>query len=236
MRTRKFKQPNAQIHGAFAETTILPGEDPREFDELLSALVEEWTPVGPTEEDAVLTIAKCKWRKRRVQLFFQAELLKKSVDPNHPAYNETLGVLAFAAFVANDPETAFEKYASRCLTKDKIEYLKGKFRLCDFESTSEWTEAITKELTSDLLRASRIPSELADKAALLRSSLALSPDLIEQELALEERLDAMIDRAIKRLVHTKMMKQMMGQVSAEQADDLTGVRNSKPSRLGKTVN
>jgi hypothetical protein len=46
----KVKRPNALKHGAFAETAIVPGEDPREFEELFSALVEEWTPVGPTEE------------------------------------------------------------------------------------------------------------------------------------------------------------------------------------------
>jgi hypothetical protein len=63
MNKRKGNHPNALKHGAFAKTTILPGEDPREFEELHSALIEEWTPVGPTEEDAVLTIARGVWRK-----------------------------------------------------------------------------------------------------------------------------------------------------------------------------
>jgi hypothetical protein len=39
----------------------------------------------------------------------------------------------------------------------------------------------------------------------------------------------MIDRAIKRLVHTKMIKQMIGQTSTEQADDqLTKVQTASP--------
>ena len=61
-------------HGAFAKTAILPGEDPREFEELHSALIEEWAPVGPTEEDAVLSIAKGVWRKRRLQKFLHTEI------------------------------------------------------------------------------------------------------------------------------------------------------------------
>ena len=38
-------------------------------------------------------------------------------------------------------------------------------------------------------------------------------DLFKQELALEERLDAMIDRAVKRLVQAKAMKQMLASPS-----------------------
>jgi hypothetical protein len=69
MRNQKWKRPNAHKHGVFGATAILPGEDEREFDELHSALVEEWLPAGATEEDAVLSIAKAVWRKRRVQRF-----------------------------------------------------------------------------------------------------------------------------------------------------------------------
>jgi hypothetical protein len=58
MSNRSPKHLNAVKHGAFAKTAVLPGEDPAEFEELHSALIEEWKPVGPTEEDAVLSIAQ----------------------------------------------------------------------------------------------------------------------------------------------------------------------------------
>jgi len=38
-------------------------------------------------------------------------------------------------------------------------------------------------------------------------------DLFKQELAMEERLDGMIDRALKRLVQAKAMKQMLASAS-----------------------
>src|SRR6516164_6851420 len=47
------KRPNAQKHGAFSATPTIRGEDPRDFIELHSTLIDEWQPSGPTEEDAV---------------------------------------------------------------------------------------------------------------------------------------------------------------------------------------
>ena len=58
---RKHKRPNAQKHGVFAEPLILPGEDPREFEALHSALIEEWNPSGPSEESRRL-----RYCRRRV--------------------------------------------------------------------------------------------------------------------------------------------------------------------------
>ena len=88
MRNQKWRHPNAFKHGVFASMAIVPGEDPREFEELHSAVVEEWTPAGATEQDAVLTIAKGMWLKRRVQKFFQAQLFKCVLDPKHPLFDE----------------------------------------------------------------------------------------------------------------------------------------------------
>ena len=51
---RKPKRSNAQTHGVFAEPLILPGEDPREFEALHSALIEEWKPSGPSEQSSGL--------------------------------------------------------------------------------------------------------------------------------------------------------------------------------------
>lgn len=74
MSNQRQKRPNAQKHGAYATTLIVSGEDPQEFQDLYSGLAEEWMPVGATEEDAVLSIAKAVWRKRRVQKFLEDQL------------------------------------------------------------------------------------------------------------------------------------------------------------------
>ena len=206
VRNRKTKQPNAQKHGVFTTMAILPGEDPKEFKKLHSDLMEEWAPAGATEEDAVLSIAKGVWRKRRVQEFLAIQMLNNSANPMHPSYGEILGLVSFAALMTTEPEVAFGEYANRTLRADKINYLKQNFPRSNFESTSEWAQAVID-----------VPNSVIDKqqgghlVALSRSAATFSDDVFNQELALDQRIDAMIDRAVKRLIQIKTMKQMLGQ-------------------------
>jgi hypothetical protein len=215
MRNGNSKRPNAIKHGVFAATAILPGEDPSEFEELHSELIAEWMPDGATEQDAVLSIAKAVWRKRRVQRFLTAQFMKHSGDPNHIWYDETVALETLAACVRQDPETAFS-LAERFLHPVRKAHFKKKVALSRFRSTSEWAEAILKEI--DLLLAElHADPEGRRLVGMYQSAEALSGDLFKQELALDERLDAMIDRAVKRLIQTKAMKQMLAQSSPERA-------------------
>lgn len=59
---------NALKHAVLSRYTVLPWEDPGEYDALLSALVEEHRPQGPTEEHLVEELAGILWRKRRLRL------------------------------------------------------------------------------------------------------------------------------------------------------------------------
>jgi hypothetical protein len=218
---QKPKQPNAQKHGVFAATAILPGEHRQEFEELHSAVTQEWTPDGATEEDAVLTIAKAIWRKRRVQKFLGVQLAINALNPKHPSFDESIGLIHLLHFMGTEPEDfTFEDQADRFLRPDKIQYLRQKVPRSNFESTAEWVQAVINEISLVLLPASmnRDEPEMADVVGLSRSAANLSNDLFKQELALDERLDAMIDRAVKRLIQTKAMKQMLGRTGAGRVD------------------
>jgi hypothetical protein len=217
MRNQKTKQPNAQKHGVFAQMAILPGEDPKEFEKLHSDLTEEWAPVGAIEEDAVLRIAKAVWRKRRVQNFLAIQMLGNSCNPMHPSYSEIRGLGAFVAFMTTEPEVAFEEYAKRTLRTDKIDYLKQKFPRSNFESASEWVQAVIDEIHSVLIPNSP-DIQGGDLVALARSAATFSDDVFNQELALDERLDAMIDRAVKRLIQIKVTTPMLAQTSTERVE------------------
>ena len=48
--------------------TVLPWEDKAEYEALLSALVQEHAPHGPTEEHLVEELSGVIWRKRRLRL------------------------------------------------------------------------------------------------------------------------------------------------------------------------
>src|SRR5829696_643525 len=59
---------NALRHGVLSRYTVLPWEDQTEYQDLLSALVSEHRPSGPTEEHLVEELAGILWRKRRLRL------------------------------------------------------------------------------------------------------------------------------------------------------------------------
>ncbi len=216
------KRPNALKHGAFAATAIIPGEDRREFDELHSEVISEWSPQGATEEDAVLSIAKAIWRKRRAQKFLEVRLAMNCVDPRHPSYHEELGLLRFAAAMKCEPETAFEEYARCCLRSERIKFLNDKFPRANYKSVAEWAAAITDEIYSVLVPQLRSGNREIDQIPeLMRSAVSMWGDEFRYELTLDERLDALIDRAIKRLIQIKTMKQILDQTSIERLHDRT---------------
>src|SRR5712664_235705 len=58
---------NGLKYGLYAETLILPGEDPAEFDALLDRFHAEHQPATPTEEAFVSQIVMANWRRARIQ-------------------------------------------------------------------------------------------------------------------------------------------------------------------------
>jgi hypothetical protein len=82
---------NAMQHGVLSRHTILPWEDPGEYQALWDGLVTEYAPSGPTEGHLVEELAGIIWRKRRLRLAEAAiyrEQLRKDVtgnDANHIA-------------------------------------------------------------------------------------------------------------------------------------------------------
>jgi hypothetical protein len=70
-------------------------------------------------------------------------------------------------------------------------------------SASAWLQALRNKITSALLPAYELYGE-GPEVLLDRSAKVLTPDVVKDELAVDERIDA-----IKRLVQTKAMKQML---------------------------
>jgi hypothetical protein len=153
MQIPKWKPPNAQKHGVFAVNPTIPGEDVREFIEMHSAFIDEWQPSGPTEEDAVFSLADLVWRKRRAQTFLRAKLITGTCDPHSSTFDERRGLNVFIDCMRSEPETAFERYASIDLRANTISHLKQKFPRSNYQSTSEWAEAVITEIKSVLLPA-----------------------------------------------------------------------------------
>jgi hypothetical protein len=69
--------PPAFKHGAYARTTVLPGEDPAAFEKLRQDLIAELAPNGALEKDIVATIARLVWRKQNLGTLRIAELAQE---------------------------------------------------------------------------------------------------------------------------------------------------------------
>src|ERR1700686_1392071 len=88
-------------------------------------------------------------------------------------------------------------------------HLKREVPKANYSTTPEWVQAVKREVDEVLLPRAGAemdgPDSLAAKAAEF-----ITTDRILEDLDLEERLDAMVDRAMRRLAQMKFMKQISG--------------------------
>jgi hypothetical protein len=224
----KWKRPNAQKSGVFAEPLILPGEDPREFEAIHFALIEEWAPSGPSEESKVFGMADAEWRKLRSRRFAQAKAFSNSLNPAHPAFDEARGLITFGYLMCREPETTFAECASY-LRVDKVRHLNQNFPRQNFESIEEWAVAVAKEIESSLHAgtpgfAAIDPDRLDPATEALRSDIKKvhsfvttihMREFLDDDLEQQERLDARIARLRKELVEIKTTKQMLRRTSED---------------------
>ena len=76
-----------------------------------------------------------------------------------------------------------------------------------YPTTPEWVEAVKREVDEVLLPRARAEMESPDHLA-AKAAEFITVDRILEDIALEERLDAMVDRAVRRLAQMKFMKQL----------------------------
>ena len=208
MTTRNNK--NALMHGVFSETLIILGEDPHEFDQLYESVRKEWNPEGPTEEDAVETITKCLWRKSRVgrdrkinmEKFKAKDAFRKKIRANREEQ-----VLQFI-----DEVEAMQKSGSTtcAITEENltekldaawVRHIRQNISRKNYESDGAWLDAIVDKMYVWLEVSVFKSQELKAVDQLFSDELYM-----EKELALEERLNGMIAKAIKQLSQSKAMK------------------------------
>jgi hypothetical protein len=209
--------------------STIPGENPREFKQLHSHLIDEWRPSGPTEEDAVFSLADLMWRKRRAQRFIQAKLETETFVASSRHYVERRGLALFGCFMVYTPEITFDKSAKILLSADRISHFEQKCPRSNYKSTSEWAAAVIWECYSILVSVGELkpgdkPDVLPEVIDEFITGLELinavqeAKELFEDELNLR-RLEAMIDRKVKYLLQLKAMKQMLRQTSAAREDE-----------------
>lgn len=90
---------NALIHGLYAVESVIPGEDPADFDKLCDEFGQRYLPDGPYERSLVRQMADAEWRMRRITSL-EADFIRFGVErsrdyymdrnPNQPVPDESL--------------------------------------------------------------------------------------------------------------------------------------------------
>lgn len=94
-----------------------------------------------------------------------------------------------------------------CVSSAHAEHLREKCSRRLFKSEAKWLEAITEELHRVLIpKAERLDYPLAGPL-LDRSAQVLTPEVLEHELAMEERNEKLMDAAIRSLIQIQALKE-----------------------------
>ena len=200
--SKATKKRNALKHGANAKEVMLWSEKYEDYESLRADLYLEFTPSGSTEEHLVQTLLDLRWRRRRLDCY-ERITIQKRLDKIREE-NETSGHIEnLRSFASEFNEAAdAEKVEALLATLSSLYSITVRHRwpLQTGEDPSTWGPKIAKGLLA------WIPPKRHEQADEFIAIVDL--ETFDVALARIERLDAMIDRTIKRLMQIKTMKQM----------------------------
>jgi hypothetical protein len=203
----KKENKNALKHGVFANAVILPGEDPEEFEELYNSVKREWDPDGPTEDDCVFSLTNYLWRKRRIARYYKRKIAS-AVKADKQILHQEIKILVmlerFRDFIVSDDRGPItEQDVTAKLGKSWAEYFHTYVPREKYQNDNDWLTAFVRIINR------YIEMVVEDEFDYPKTQDILSEEtFMERELAIEERLDAMIDKTLKRLAQTKALKTM----------------------------
>ncbi|MET4279147.1 MULTISPECIES: hypothetical protein [unclassified Bradyrhizobium] len=128
----------------------------------------------------------------------------KEVDQPRDDYER---LLRFSSYLTLDASPKIVKGAIGCLPQEYKDHLETRVPDSQFEATSHWIVAIKKEIDGVLLPQIRKRRPDADGYLAAAADL-LAPEKMLEDLAIEERLDNQIDRALRRLFWLKTQKKL----------------------------
>jgi hypothetical protein len=201
-------------------------------------LNEEFDPTGPLQEDCVNTILSCMWRKCRIRQkrnldtaaaldrvenrvlweepppLFDTELegniyslSNRRSEPRSKPPEDYQQLLGFSSSLYGRQDKDLLKLSVGMLPREFSSHLREKVPAENFESTRQWVVALKTEVDTVLLPMVRERGHDPD-AYLATAAAFLTEDRVLEDLAIEERLDAVIDRSLKRLYQLKMARQL----------------------------
>ena len=206
------KKRNALKHGANATEVMLWSERYEDYEALRDALYQEFTPTGSTEEHLVRTLLDLRWRRRRLECHEQI-VIQQRLDKIRAENENSHHVENLRSFAPEFGEATSVEQVEAVLAPLSPLYKNTIRRDWPFK-TGDDPQKWGPKIAEGLLAWKPAPRhEQADEFIKI-----LDLDEFDKALDRIERLDAMIDRTIKRLMQLKTMKQMHGQLEPKLID------------------
>ncbi len=204
--SKNNRQHNALKHGAFAKELVILNENKSDFDELHDSCVKELKPSGRMEEEVVLGIAKCMWRKRRIERLFveEANWLRE-----HPDIEDLRQVSRVDQIIQKGARCRDVWELLGFLPKHFCEEIGKNFMRPSTEYDDEWIDRLKEFISTLRLTAVSSVLEKREDSPFVGEIAAKIRELSAKQMALEDRLDMMIDKALKRLATLKTFKQVV---------------------------
>ena len=200
--SKATKKRNALKHGANAKEVMLWSEKYEDYESLRADLYLEFTPSGSTEEHLVQTLLDLRWRRRRLDCY-ERITIQKRLDKIREENETSRHIENLRSFASEFNEAASVEKVEALLVNLSSLYsntIRDRWPLQTDEDPNTWGPKIAKGLLS---WAPPRRHEQADEFIAI-----VDLETFDMALARIERLDAMIERTIKRLMQIKTMKQM----------------------------
>jgi hypothetical protein len=196
-------KPNALKHGAYAQKVLLWGETREDYESLRARCFDEYCPDGPSEEYLVESLVDLLVRRGRVVRYSEIKLKDRLTRirtiNHHVPYLERISSFA-SSFEKLTSAEEVNKQLARIGTSHR-DYILEAWPLAKDGDEKTRGAKIAKGLA-----AMKVP-EILEKGK--EFVAAFDVNSIEYLLMPLERIDAEIERVLKRLVQTKSMKQAL---------------------------
>jgi hypothetical protein len=195
MPVRVKKLHPALKHGGYSATVLLPGESVDEFEKLRRDLIANFTADGALEEDIVADLAGRLWRKQNRATFRAAQVARQH----------------YKAIVSRE----FDRLRASDLTEEE----EKEDSILAWYGITEETKLQKKAMLAEREKAIRAAddiarNELGDMYELAKMADTVTVVCLMEDLAVEERLDAAIDKCLKRLLLVKGLKSISASSSS----------------------
>ena len=231
-RARDFRGPLK--HGAYSGMSLLPGEDPAEFKKLHEELVAEYAPTGQHEHEIVETMARLMWRKRCLWSYGLAEFARKRHSAIELAREKAGETRSHEIWIKKcdhreKVDDALEQYRAEKDAKgeppsdEEMQQIEAQYADPDVAAEEEYDELWFKVIAHPKHREhtarqeaeeKHIRREMGDAAfELARIPRVATTGYLMHELSIIERIDAMIDRCLKRLLLVRGVKSISPSLS-----------------------